>query len=64
MSEEVKKTTPRRGKGAFQLQPRLHVEYKDDPILYEQLMKILQLALEIADMTPEEAERRQKLEEW
>ena len=65
MSEAVKKQKPRRGKGTFQLQPRLRVEYVDDPILYAQLMKIIQLALEIADMTPEEAERyqKQKLEE-
>ena len=64
MSEEFKKNKPRRGKGTFQLQARLHVEYKDDPILYAQLMKFILDTIELADLTPEEAERRQKEEDW
>lgn len=50
----------KRGKGKFELHPRLTVEYKDDPILLRQLMEFILETIELADMSPEEAERIQK----
>jgi len=64
MSEEVKKRKPRRGKGAFKIYPKLTVEYKDDPIRFQQLMKFILDTIELADMSPEEAEKRQKEDDW
>lgn len=54
----------KRGKGSFQIQPRLTVRYVDDPIRYQQLLKFILDTIELADMTPEEAERRQKEDDW
>ncbi|GEM_PF-4939237 len=43
-----------------ELKARVILKYKDDPALYEQILKIIVLALAIADMDKEEAERFQK----
>lgn len=40
-------------------QARLHIEYKDDPILLEQLINIILLAKRIANKSKEEAEKIQ-----
>ena len=43
-----------------ELKARVLLKYKDDPALYEQILKIILLALAIADMDKEEAEKYQK----
>ncbi len=43
-----------------ELRARVILQHKDDPALYEQILKIIILALAIADMDKEEAEMYQK----
>ena len=49
-----------RRKQPQELQPNVKVVRKDDPIALHHLLKMLLLALEIADMSKEEAEAYQK----
>ncbi len=39
---------------------RVKVEYKDDPILLESLLRVIHFALELSDKTDKEAEEIQK----
>jgi len=38
-----------------ELKARVHIEFKDDPVLYEELLRMIMLAIEISDMDEEEA---------
>ncbi|MCK5609146.1 hypothetical protein KAR91_45145 [Candidatus Pacearchaeota archaeon] len=50
----------RKKKGDQKLISRVRVEYKDNPILLENLRKFILLALEISDKTAKESEEIQK----
>ena len=52
----------KRGKGTFQIYPRLRVEYKNDPKLLDELLKFILNTIELADASPEQAERIQQME--
>jgi len=47
-------------KEKLELKPELKVTFKDDAILSGQLLRVILLAIDIADKSPEEAEKRQK----
>lgn len=44
-----------------ELTAQLHLEYKDNPAAYEQLMKLVSLAIEIADMDEDQAAKFQEI---
>ena len=44
-----------------ELQANLKIQYVEDPILFDQLTRIILLALELAGKSKEEAERIQKV---
>ena len=50
----------KRGRQNPELQAHLKIQYVDDPILFDQLVRIVLLALELADKSKEEAEAIQK----
>ncbi len=52
--------TGKRSKKPLVLQARVRIERKDDPIALHHLLKLLLLALEIADMSKEEAAEHQR----
>lgn len=52
----------KRGKGTFRLQPKLRVEYRDDPKLLDELLRFILNTIELADARPEEAQRIQQIE--
>ncbi len=47
-------------KEKLKLRSRVKYEFKDDPLLYEQLMKIILAAQEIASLSPEDSKKYQK----
>ena len=49
---------PKREK--LELRPNLETTFKDDAVLSVQLLRVILLAIEISDKSPEEAERIQK----
>lgn len=49
---------PKREK--LELRPNLKIAFKGDAVLSTQLSKVILLAIEISDKSPEEAERIQK----
>jgi len=52
--------TGKRSKTPPVLRARVTIERKDDPVALHHLLKLLLLALEIADMKPEEAAEHQR----
>ncbi|MDD5155120.1 MAG: hypothetical protein PHF11_01375 [Candidatus Omnitrophica bacterium] len=44
----------------LKLRPELKMEFRDNPVFFNHLLKLILLAIEISDKTPEEAERIQK----
>ena len=44
-----------------ELNAQLHLELRDDPAVYEKLMKLISLAIEIADMNEDRAVKFQEI---
>lgn len=52
---------PRKGIKKIEVRTALINEFEDDKILHSQLMKVMAMAAEIANMSPEDAEKYQRL---
>ena len=52
----------RRGKGKFEVHVATEVTVRKNPIAFEQLLQLMRLAIKIADKSPEETERIQRIE--